>query len=131
MTTARDIAHAHAERLDVHEDSALAIVCAHIAKVEARENRTIDEDNLSAEDAQFLAGSLAAEVRLASPEDKALRSLAGATAALATHDRHREHLLEVRNAAIRAAVEAGNSRKDIAATAAISRAMLYRILDEQ
>lgn len=122
MCSLEELASEAAETHDIDYSAALRLVALYIAQVESVDGKTIDSDDISAEDADFLRGSIASGLE---NDDEAVRKLDALTEAAdayadAPHDDGRM-LRSVRDQAVVAAVDACCRLSDIARAARLSR----------
>lgn len=131
MTTQNllDLARTASDRLDMSIHAAEDALRIYTQQLETLESRSIDEDDIAPEDAEFLLGCLEAGQQ-AQQGDRRLDDVIDAARALADHDQEREHLIHMRDKAIIAAMDAGVPRQAIADAAGVSRNRIQQIKRE-
>lgn len=121
MTTINTLATTMHHMLDLSEDSAASALRTYISQIEQEDGRTIDEDQISDTDAEFLIGAV-----------KAGRDAGdlGTTeiAALEDHMRYQDEWETQRDRLIRDARAAGASVKDLTGATGLSRSRIYTII---
>lgn len=121
MYSLEELAFEVAETNDIDYSAALRLVALYIAQMESVDGKTINSDDISAEDADFLRGSIASGLE---NDDEAVRKLDALTEAAdayadAPHDDGM--LRSARDQAVVAAVDACCRLSDIARAARLSR----------
>ena len=127
MTTIHDLALRAAGALGITDEAAEAALDTYRQQIEALESRTIDPDDISDDDAGFLTDAVRAAQRSG---DLGERELAGLEEAVAQRTRAADDLAtaeQLRDAAIRAALDAGARVKDVMSATGLSRARVDQI----
>ncbi len=127
MTDIQTLAIRTAGRCGITDEAAEAALEAYARQLEALEDREIDRDNLSDEDADFLTESVARAQRAGDLGQQELRLIEDA---LPEVERAQALLTDAeahRNTAIKAALNAGARVKDVAAAAGLSRQRVEQI----
>ncbi|MFS0027767.1 hypothetical protein ACL1C8_11795 [Corynebacterium striatum] len=126
--TLRDVAIAANAKFGMDTEAAEGIARTYLDQMEKLEDRSIDEDELTQDDFDFLLGAIDSARRAG---DLGLHELdlisAAALEMEAQEDRMRAARTE-RDAAIRAAVHAGARVQDVATAAGISRQAVDKII---
>lgn len=116
-------------RLGIDDTAARTALETYSAQVADHDSRTIDLDDLSDDDAEFLAGAVAAAQRAGDLGDRELDILADAARALDAAEQAVEAARHDRDQAVRAAISAGARIVDITAITGLSRNRVYQIRD--
>lgn len=107
--------------LDMDETSAYDTLRAYIKQIEELESRTIDEDAISEDDAEFLIGAIRAAHRSGELGIRELDAVAEAAQDYQDALDTAETMRQLRDKAIRAAVKAGASQTAAARAAGLTR----------
>lgn len=127
MTDIQTLAIRTAGRCGITDEAAEGALEEYARQIEALEDRQIDRDNIDADDADFLAESVARAQRAG---DLGQRELHRVEETLPEVERAQALLADAesqRNDAIRAALNAGARVKDVAAAAGLSRQRVEQI----
>lgn len=127
MTDIQTLAIRTAGRCGITDEAAEGALEEYARQIEALEDRQIDRDNIDADDADFLAESVARAQRAG---DLGQRELHRVEETLPEVERAQALLADAesqRNDAIRAALDAGARVKDVAAAAGLSRQRVEQI----
>lgn len=127
MTTIQDLAQYTAGKLGITPEAAEGALATYLHQLEALDERSIDPDNLSQDD----AGSIEDAVRSAQKSgDLGEQELASLEEAVARRDIAVDDLAtaqQLRDNAIRAALDAGARVEDVMQVTGLSREQLYQI----
>lgn len=115
----QDLTTTIAARFDLTPDAARDAAETYLAQIEKEDGKDIDRDNIADDDAEFILGCVAASV-----DEVAVTSLDRVSAAT----RRMSEAHAERDAAIRAAADAGSPITQIAEAAELSRPTVYKIL---
>lgn len=127
MTTITDLAIRTAGRTGITDDAAETALTTYMEQIEALEQRTIDPDDISDDDAAFLLESVVQAQRAG---DLGTRELAALEEVMPGVERAQAILADAeaqRNDAIKAALNAGARVKDVATAAGLSRQRVEQI----
>lgn len=122
MFTTHDIAVILHHKLGVDEDTADRLVEGYISQIEQTDDRTIDREEVSDNDADFIIDSAAAGQRAGDLGHRELETLGDTMARIRAAE-------EERDPQIRAALKAGARVKDLTDLTGLSRARIYQIKD--
>ncbi|EGT5788814.1 hypothetical protein HMPREF3148_04195 [Corynebacterium sp. HMSC05D08] len=128
MTTIDNLSETLHYALDMSIDAAEDALRTYIAQIEKLEDRSIDEDEISKDDADFLIGAVKSARRAGDLGQKQLAALEEATADYQHATDTADALRDERDAAIRAAVHGGARVQDVATAAGISRQAVDKII---
>ena len=115
----RDLTTLITDRFDIDRDPTRDAAETYLSQIEKEDGRTIDRDNIADDDAEFILGCVAASV-----DEVSVTSLDRVSAAT----RRMSEAHAERDAAIRAAADAGSPITQIAEAAELSRPTVYKIL---
>lgn len=127
MTTITDLAIRTAGRTGITDDAAETALTTYMEQIEALEQRTIDPDDISDDDAAFLLESVVQAQRAG---DLGTRELAALEEVMPGVERAQADLVDAeqtRNRAIMEALDAGARVKDVAAVTGLSRQRVEQI----
>ena len=108
------------DRFDLTPDAARDAAETYLSQIEKEDGRDIDRDDIAADDAEFILGCVAASV-----DEVAVTSLDRVAAAT----RRMSEAHAERDAAIRAAADAGSPITQIAEAADLTRQGVYNIIN--
>lgn len=120
MTDIQTLAIRTAAKYDLTDDAAEAALTTYIEQIEQLEGRTIDTDNITDDDADFLTESVGHAQRAGDLGNRELARLEDIMTNLKTVEAERDP-------AIRAALKAGARTKDVAAVTGLSRQRIEQI----
>ena len=120
MTTIDNLAETLHYMLDMDTDAAEDTLRTYITQSEELEDRSIDEDEINEEDADFLIGAVKSARNAGDLGNKELAALEEATADYQHAADATDALRGERDKAIRAAIAAGASKASVARAAGIS-----------
>lgn len=116
-------------RLGIDDTAARAALETYAAQVADHDGRTIDLDDLTDDDAEFLEGAVAAAQRAGDLGDRELDILADTVTALTAAEQAAEAARHDRDQAVRAAISAGARIIDITTITGLHRNRIYQIRD--
>lgn len=116
----QDLTTTIADRFDIDRDAARDTAETYLSQIEKEDGKDIDRDDISADDAEFILGCVAASV-----DEVAVTSLDRVAAAT----RRMSEAHAERDAAIRAAADAGSPITQIAEAADLTRQGVYNIIN--
>ncbi|HAT1156505.1 TPA: hypothetical protein I8V45_000217 [Corynebacterium striatum] len=128
MTTIDNLSETLHYALDMSIDAAEDALRTYIAQIEKLEDRSIDEDEISKDDADFLIGAVKSARRAGDLGLHELDTVTEAAQDMEDKAQALEHSRAERDAAIRAAVHAGARIQDVATAAGISRQAVDKII---
>lgn len=120
MTDFQTLAIRTAAKYDLTDDAAEAALTTYIEQIEQLEDRTIDTDSITDDDADFLTESVGHAQRAGDLGNRELGRLEDIMTNLKTVEAERDP-------AIRAALKAGARTKDVAAVTGLSRQRIEQI----
>lgn len=129
MITSIDLIDQITARLDITREAASYALDTYISQVETLENREIDQDNITQEDADFLTGAVFAGHQAGDFGTRELWDLQEKAQAVEEARDMLKHAESERDKAIRAALDSGCEVKDIVPVTGVSRARIYQIRD--
>ena len=116
----QDLTTTITDRFDLTPDAARDAAETYLSQIEKEDGRDIDRDDIAADDAEFILGCVAASV-----DEVAVTSLDRVAAAT----RRMSEAHAERDAAIRAAADAGSPITQIAEAADLTRQGVYNIIN--
>lgn len=120
MTDIQTLAIRTAAKYDLTDDAAEAALTTYIEQIEQLEGRTIDPDDITQDDAEFLTASVGHAQRAGDLGNRELARLEDIMVNLRAVEAERDP-------AIRAALKAGARTKDVAAVTGLSRQRIEQI----
>ena len=120
MTTIDNLAETLHYMLDMDTTAAEGALRTYITQIEELENREIDEDEITEEDADFLIGAVKSARNAGDLGNKELAALEEAATDYQHAADNADTLRQERDKAIRAAIAAGASKASVARAAGIS-----------
>lgn len=126
--TLRDVAIAAHTKHGMDTTAAETIALTYLDQIEKLEDRSIDEDDLTADDFDFLLGAIDSARRAGDLGLHELDTVTEAAQDMEDKAQALEHSRVERDATIRAAVHAGARIQDVAAAAGISRQAVDKII---
>ena len=127
MTDLTTLAIRTAGRCNITDHAAETALETYITQIEALESRTIDRDDISDDDADFLIESVAQAQRAGDLGQTKLAALEDLMPAVHAAQDTLESMEQQRNTAIREALGAGARIKDVASTTGLSRQRIEQI----
>lgn len=127
MTDIQTLAIRAAAKLDLTDEAAEDALEIYISQIEALESREIDRDDISDDDAAFLMESMVQAQRSGDLGQRQLAELEELMPDVQRAQQDLETMEQLRNKAIKAALNAGARVKDVAAAAGLSRQRVEQI----
>lgn len=127
VTTANDLATRIAARHGVDVDFAAEAVETYIAQIEEIDDREIDRDDITEDDADFIAGAFASAQRAGDFGIRELDDVADAARASDEAEAAAHDAMAARDRAIRHALARGTRVVDVMAAAGVTRARIEQI----
>jgi len=127
MTDLHTLAIRTAGRCDITDEAAEDALLTYLKQVEAIDQRTIDPDNIDAEDAAFLMESVVQAQKAGDLGQRELARIEDMQPEIEDAQQRLATLEDQRNTAIKAALTAGARVKDVAAAAGLSRQRIEQI----
>ena len=127
MTTLDILTIRTSARLDITEDAAQSALEEYIRQIEALESCTIDPENITADDADFLIEAVVQAQRSGDLGAREIAALEDLMPGMQDAQDHLEIMEQQRNAAIKAALGAGARVKDVASVSGLSRQRVEQI----
>ena len=131
MTDLTTLAIRTAGRCNITDHAAETALETYISQIEALESRTIDRDDISNDDADFLIESVAQAQRAGDLGQAKLAALEELMPAVHAAQDTLESMEQQRNTAIREALGAGSRIKDVAGATGLSRQRIEQIKAQQ
>lgn len=126
--TLRDVAIAANAKFGMDTEAAEGIARTYLDQIEKLEDRSIDEDELTQDDFDFLLGAIDSARRAGDLGLRELDLISEAALEMETQEDRLRAARDERDAAIRAAVHAGARIQDVATAAGISRQAVDKII---
>ncbi|PST47638.1 hypothetical protein COO72_11930 [Bifidobacterium callitrichos] len=126
-----ELAEQLAERFDTTVDSTEQLADIYLTQIEQVDNKTIDRDDISQEDAEAVATAMQAGMDSSATDDNLANDLVDISERIRDLQDELDDLTDQRNQLVNKLLDRANSVKDICEWSGLSRARVYAIKDNR